>query len=88
MIKHWMDTMCLKMNPSKTEFIYFGNKPQLKKCLVSDLNIAGDLVLRSHTIKYLGAHLDENLNYKQHVDKKVSGSYVQLFQDKEYQEDP
>ena len=55
-IKHWMDTMHLKMNPSKTEFIYFGNRVQLKKCLVDDLNIAGDLVLRSHTIKYLGAH--------------------------------
>ena len=60
-IKHWMDTMHLKMNPSKTEFSYFGNRVQLKKCLVDNLNIAGDLVLRSHTIKYLGAHLDENL---------------------------
>ena len=49
-IKHWMDSMRLKMNPSKTEFIYFGNRIQLKKCLVDDLNIAGDLVLRSHTI--------------------------------------
>ena len=30
-IKFWMDSMWLKMNPNKTEFIYFGNKPQLKK---------------------------------------------------------
>ena len=78
-IKHWMDTMCLKMNPSKTEFIYFRNKAQLKKCLVDDLNIAGDLVLRSHTIKYFGAHLDENLNYKQHVNKKCQAAMFNYF---------
>ena len=63
-IKHWMDTVHLKMNPSKTEFIYFGGRHQLKKCLIEDLNIAGNLILRSHSIRYLGAHLDENLNYK------------------------
>ena len=69
-IKHWMDNVHLKMNPSKTEFIHFGGRQQLKKYLVEDLDIAGDLVLRSCSIKYLGAHLDENLNYKQHVNKK------------------
>ena len=78
-IKHWMDTMHLKMNPSKTEFIYFGNRVQLKKCLVDDLNIVGDLDLRSHTIKYLGAHLDENLNYKQQVNKKCQAAMFNYF---------
>ena len=28
-IKKWMDEMRLKMNPSKTEFMYFGNAIQL-----------------------------------------------------------
>ena len=32
-IKHWMDMVRLKMNPSKTEFIYFGGKQQLGKCV-------------------------------------------------------
>ena len=49
-IKRWMDQMCLKMNPSKTEFIYFGSRVQLKKCLVDNLNIVGDLILRHHQI--------------------------------------
>ena len=74
-----MDTMYLKMNPSKTEFIYFRNRPQLRKCLVNELNIAGDLVLRSHTIKYLGAHLEKNLNYKQHVNKKCQVAMFNYF---------
>ena len=29
-IKSWMDSMHLKMNPNKTEFIYFGSRTQLK----------------------------------------------------------
>ena len=78
-IKNWMDKMHPKMNPSKTEFIYFGNRVQLKKCLVDNLNITGDLILRSHTIKYLGAHLDENLNYKQHVNKKCQAAMLNYF---------
>ena len=32
-IKKWMDQMQLKMNPSKTEYIYFGNIMQIKKWL-------------------------------------------------------
>ena len=77
-IKHWMDTVCLKMNPSKTEFIYFGGK-QLRKCVIDDLDIAGDLILRSHSIRYLGAYLDESLNYKQHVNKKCQAVMFNYF---------
>ena len=78
-MKQWMDTVWLKMNPAKTEFIYFGSRPQLKKCLVEDLNVAGDLVVRSHSIKYLGAHLDENLNFKLHVTKKCQVAMFNYF---------
>ena len=78
-IKHWMDTVRLKMNPSKTEFIYFGSKQQLEKCFNNNLDVAGDLIIRSHTIRYLGAHLDENLNYKQHVNKKCQAAMFNYF---------
>ena len=78
-IKQWMDTVRLKMNPSKMEFIYFVSKPQLTKCLVEDLNMAGDLVVRSHSIKYLGAHLDEQLNFKLHTTKKCQAAMFNYF---------
>ena len=78
-IKHWMDTVHLKMNPSKTEFIYFRGRQQLKKCLAEDLNLAGDFIIRSHSIKYLGTHLDENLKYKQHVNKKCQAAMYNYF---------
>ena len=78
-IKQWIDTVWLKMNLAKTEFIYFGKKPQLKKCLVEDLNIIEDLIVRSHSIKYIGAHLDESLNFKLHVTKKCQVAMFNYF---------
>ena len=58
------------MNPAKTEFIYFGNTRQIQKCTISTINVAGDLVLRLDTIKYLGVWLDAGLSLKTHVTKK------------------
>ena len=78
-IKQWMDTVRLKMNPSKMEFIYFSRKPQLRKCLVDDLNIAGDLVVRPHSNKYLVAHLDEQLNFKLHATEKCQAAMFNYF---------
>ena len=77
-IKSWMDGVHLKMNPSKTEFIYFGNAVQLKKCTCASINIDADLILRSPEIRYLGAWLDSNLNYKTHITKKCSAAMANL----------
>ena len=38
-VKSWMDQVRLKMNPSKTEFIYFGSRIQLSRCVVTQLNV-------------------------------------------------
>ena len=78
-IKHWMDQMCLKMNPSKTEFIYFAYPKQLRKCTTNSINVAGDLILRSTVIKYFGAWLDTSLNLKQHVTKKCQAEMINFF---------
>ena len=68
--KSWMDCMRLKMNPDKTEFILFGTPQELKKCSSQYLNVNGQLINRSQTVKCLGAWLDSNLNFKYHVNKK------------------
>ena len=78
-IKSWMDSMRLKMNPNKTEFIYFGNKPQLNKCNMDRLKAADDLILRSSSIKYLGVYMDEHLNFKQHMVKKCQAAMFNYF---------
>ena len=77
-IKSLMDGVHLKMNPPKTEFIYFGNAVRLKKCTYASISIDGDLILRSSEIRYLGAWLDSNLNYKTHVTKKCSAAMANL----------
>ena len=69
-----MDQARLKMNPSKTEFIYFGNAPQLHKCTTDSINVAGDLILRSDAIRYLGVWLDATLNFKLHITKKCKAA--------------
>ena len=57
-IKVWMDQVQLKMNDSKTEFIYFGWPSQLGKCISNSININDEIIERSTNTKYLGAYLD------------------------------
>ena len=71
-----MDQVRLKMNPSKMEFIYFGNAPQLLKCTIDSINVVGDLILRSDVIRYLGVWLNATLNFKLHVTKKCKAAMI------------
>ena len=82
-IKQWMDQARLKMNPSKTEFIYFGNAPQLLKCTIHSINVAGDLILRSDIIRYLGVWLNATLNLKLHVTKKCKAAMLNFIRIRE-----
>ena len=68
-IKQWMDTARLKMNPSKTEFIYFSHRAQLSKCAVDSITVAGDLILRSNIVCYLRVWMDKQLSFKDHITK-------------------
>ncbi|KAK6191186.1 hypothetical protein SNE40_002924 [Patella caerulea] len=65
-----MDANRLKMNSSKTEFILFGHRKQLQKCMTSSINVNGNTVHRSPSIKYLGVTLDEELTHNQHIKQK------------------
>ena len=78
-IKSWMDSMHLKMNPNKTEFIYFGSNPQLKKCKAESLKVSDDLIPRTDTIRYLGVYMDSHVNYKCHIAKKCQAAMFNYF---------
>ena len=69
-IASWMDTMHLKLNPEKTEFIMFGNRNQQDKCKTSHVTISGSIIPKSPSVKYLGVTLDQNLNLKEHIHTK------------------
>ena len=73
-IKTWIDEVRLKMNPSKTEFIYFRHMAQPRKCTVNSLDVVGDLILRSDLIRYLGVWMDQHLNFKQQSTKKCQAA--------------
>ena len=71
-IKSWMNSVRLKMNNAKSEFIIFGNRILVSKCISGELNINGEAVSRSHEIKYLRTWLDSDLNLKTHVKRKCA----------------
>ena len=54
-IKSWMDAVKLKLNETKTEFIYFGGKQQLAKTRRNTITINGETMQCTNKIKYLGA---------------------------------
>ena len=75
-VRSWMDQVRLKMNSAKTEFIYFGSRIQLSKCVVTHLNVSGELVERATLIKYLGAWLDAQLSFKENTTKKCQTAII------------
>ena len=75
-IKESMNSVRLKMNNSKSEFITFGNKTQVEKCISDGLRIEDDIVNRSQTVKYLKAWLDRELTLKTHVKKECASAML------------
>ena len=53
-VNKWMGTMRLKMNPSKTELIYFGSKGQLDKCSSDCMDVGSSIVNTSASRMFPG----------------------------------
>ena len=70
-IKEWMDSMCLKLNSEKTEYIMFGSCQQLPKINPEPLQAGPDLIELSNMVKCLGTLLDNTLSFDQHISSKV-----------------
>ena len=77
-VKIWMDAVQIKLNESKTEFIYFRSRQQLTKCHHHTINIKGEIINRSTEVKYLGGHLGEQLNFKQCEQAKCKAAITNL----------
>ena len=68
--KNWMESVRLKLNSDKTEFIYFGTTHQLKKCHIDSIDVNGNLITILESVQYVGAFLDQLLNFKAHMKQK------------------
>ena len=66
-IKEWMDSMRLKLNSNKTEYIQFGSRQQIKKIDTSPINANGNLIP-------MREYLDTNLTFSEHVKQKVKAA--------------
>ena len=66
-IKDWMDVNQLCMNSAKTEFLLVGSRRQLSNRVTTEINVNGEAVKHSACIKYLGAWVDDKLNFKIHI---------------------
>lgn len=78
-VKTWMNGNRLKMNDSKTEFIQFGSKQQLKKCVAQNLVVNNCEIGKAHVIKYLGVYLDENITMKTHIKQKCRAAMANYY---------
>ncbi len=68
-VDHWMKCNCLKLNPAKTEFIYFGSRSHLPNCLQDTILVTDTPVQWTVVTKYLGVLLDQMLSFRQQVVK-------------------
>ena len=68
----------LKLNESKTEFIYFGSKHQLRKCQHKYNQHQWRNQKQIYQSNYLGSHLDEELKCSQQVQAKCKAAVINL----------
>ena len=73
-----MDTMGLKLNFDKTEYILFRSIKKLEKVSTEYLNANGLSYTYKPLVTYLGGHLDQSLNFKEHVKQKAKKAMSNL----------
>jgi len=76
LILPWLDQWRISVNPSKTTAIIFSNKrPQHNP----KLNIRNVPINWSNSIKYLGIHIDNRLNFAKHVKQTLNKARATRF---------
>ena len=77
-IKAWMDVVRLRLNKSKTEFIYFGSGQQLKECNENTIKVIKETINRCSMVRYLGAYLDSQLSFMEHIKTKCKSAVLNI----------
>ena len=75
----WMNMNWLKINPTKTEFMYTASQWQIKKCAENSVRVGVDMVERSALIKLLGTWLDEHLSFEYHITQKCKNAMLSIY---------
>ena len=78
-VKDWMTSCHPKMNSDKTEVILFGSWKQSNKCRLTALEVSGESIPYSESIKYLGVCINTNLHVHNHIASKFRTAMCNLF---------
>src|SRR6218665_3769127 len=79
-LETWMSTNRLRLNPSKTQFIWFGTRQQLAKLDLSAIAADFPHFIFSPVVRDLGLTLDQELTFAPHIHRLCRDSYYQLRQ--------
>ena len=75
-----MSTNHLRLNPSKTQFIWLGTRQQLAKLDLSTIASDFPQFVFSSVVRDLGVTLDQELTFAPHIKRLCRNSYYQLRQ--------
>ena len=67
------------MKLDKTEAILFGSKQQIKKCRLTAIEVCGESIPYSESIRYLGVCIGSNLCLHNHIASKCRIAMYNLF---------
>jgi hypothetical protein len=65
----WFYNNKLHLNVSKCKWTLFGTEKRLKNCEIPEIKIDSDTLEHLPSYKYLGLHLDRNLNWQFHIEQ-------------------
>lgn len=77
-IKEWMVANKLQLNEDKTELILLGKKSKLSQLKDFTLNIGGQVIKPTDSVKNLGIIFDSEMNMKKQVSATCKNAYFQI----------
>ena len=75
-----MSSNRLRLNPSKTEFIWLGSTRRLARCTFDLITIGGEIIQPSQTVRDLGTYIDSSIGFAEHVTRLARTCYFQIRQ--------
>ena len=76
----WLTPNRLSVNPSKTEFLIFGNPQQRNKIQSSSIVFCGNVISPSASARHLGVTFDSSLSLTKHISSICKPAYYQIRQ--------
>jgi hypothetical protein len=77
-VSAWMASNRLRLNQDKTQYIWFGTRPQLAKRDLQALAAVSPSLVSSASVKDLGVVLDSDMTFEAHISKLSQTCFFQL----------